>query len=182
MKRRRVLLPFLLVAISALQFPACSDDPVNEPYDEDAIRVLVYRAMYERLPLDTLGCAAMAVAWGDSLEGGLFWPKITKSHSQALMSELARVVPLRIVGMELVALVSQPTGWKVYRTTDKDELAVACFTRDVERIDGTHLVVQCGMQQNYFNYRAFAGCDVAFESGAWRVRSLNLYYSYRRRY
>jgi hypothetical protein len=136
--------------------------------------------MYERLPLDTLGCAAMAVARGDSLEGGLFWPKITNSHSQALMTELAHVVPLRIVGMELVSLVSQPTGWSVYRTTDKDELAVACFTRDVERIDGTHLVVQCGMQQSY-DYRAFAGCDVVFEAGAWQVRSLNVYYS-RRRY
>ena len=62
MKRRRLLLPFLLAVLSSLPFPACSDDQVNEPYDEDAIRVLVYRAMYERLPLDTLGCAAMAVA------------------------------------------------------------------------------------------------------------------------
>lgn len=179
MKRRCLLVAFLLALLSPLSFPACSDDPVNEPYDDDAIRVLVYRAMYERLPLDTLGCGAMAVAQGDSLEGGLFWPKITAPHSQALMTELARVVPLRIVGMELVSPVVEPSGRSVYRTTDKDELAVACFTRTVERIDGTHLVVQCGMQQSYY-FRAFAGCDVAFESRTWRIQALNLYYSNRR--
>lgn len=178
MKRRCLLLPFLLAVLLLPLLSACSDDPLNEPYDEDAIRVLVYRAMYERLPLDTLGCAAMAVARGDSLESGLYWPKITVPHSQALMTELARVVPLRIVGMELVSLVSQPTGSSVYRTTDTDELAVACFTRDVERIDGTHLVLQCGMQHRY-DYRAFGACDVVFEAGGWKVRSLNLYYSNR---
>lgn len=179
MKRRCLLLPFLLAMLSLPLLSACSDDPLNEPYDEDAIRVLVYRAMYERLPLDTLGCAAMAVAHGDSLQEELFWPKITIPHSQALMTELARVVPLRIVGMELVALAAQPSGWSVYRTTDTDELAVACFTGNIERIDGTHLVVQCGMQHRH-NYMAFAGCDIVFESGAWKVRSLNIYYSSRR--
>lgn len=179
MKRRCLLLPFLFAVLSLPLLSACSDDPLNEPYDEDAIRVLVYRAMYERLPLDTLGCAAMAVARGDSLESGLYWPKITVTHSQALMTELARVVPLRIVGMELVAPAAHPSGWSVYRTTDTDELAVACFTKDVERVDGTHLVVQCGMQHRD-NYMAFAGCDVVYESGGWQVRSLNVYYSCRR--
>ncbi len=174
---RQLILSLLLMA--PLILSSCSEDPVNEAYDDDAVRVLVYRAMYEMLPLDTLGCTAMAVGQGDSLQDGFFWPRVLTPHSSSLKQTLASALPLRIVDMHDVSMVSQPDGYPMYRTTDTDEPAVACFTMGIERVDGTHLIVACGMthRENFFAYGA---CDLAFEGGAWQARSMNVYYSYRR--
>ncbi|MFZ1729336.1 MAG: hypothetical protein WBQ23_02495 [Bacteroidota bacterium] len=170
---RMILCLFLPLILSS-----CSDDPVNEPYDDVAIRVLVYRAMYDILPLDTLGCEAMAVALGDSLKDELFWPTVITPHSQQLITDLALALPLRIVAMDEVEMVWQPTGYAIYRTIDTQVPAVACFTASIERVDGTHLIVTCGMRHRD-NYYAYAACDLVFENDGWNARAMNVYYSRR---
>ncbi len=171
--RRLWLAVFLFAAFLA---SACSEDPVAEPYDDNEIRVLVYRALYEQLSLDTLGCAAMAVSRGDSLPAGMLWPTAFTPHSTSLTDRLGTFIPLRIVDIGGVSLVIDPDGREVYRTVDAHEKAVACFTNEIQRFDGTHLGVKCGVRMHPQYHEILTVCDVAHENGAWHVSAVDIYY------
>jgi hypothetical protein len=171
-----------MIGVSALLlsclmvFAACEEEAVNAVYDEDDIRELAYRALYQDLRIDTLDCLAMVVAIGDSLEEGLFWPMLLQGHSDAFLARLADL-PIRVLHMSgVVADTIAAPGWvQGWRTRDTDEAATACFTRSVERIDATHLVLVCGM---FFRStrQAYAACHVMYENGQWKVTFLRYYY------
>lgn len=171
--RKHLLAAFLIVPFFV---PACSDDPVAEPWDDSEIRVLVYRAMYEQWSLDTLGCAALAVAQGDSLPAGMLWPEAYVPHPAVLRDALAGFVPLRVVDMSGIVLSTGSDGKQEYRTTDTDVAAVACFTNGIERFDGTHLGVKCGARLRPWSWEILAVCDLSHENGEWQVSGLDVYY------
>lgn len=184
-KHRTLRLAFggLFVALILFTFSlsGCSDDAMaptvvsDEPFDDTDIRTKVYLALYEELRLDTLGCRAMAVAEGDSLYEGMFWPAVFIEHSPDIRSELAEKVPLRILRMEEVHLTTEPARDPPYATKDTGEPAIAAFTKTIERTGPFTLIVVCGV----FHRRArsaFAACSLEYRGNEWMLQSLNPYY------
>ncbi len=178
--RRRILFVSALLLSCLMALTACEEEAVNTAYDEDDIRERAYRALVSRLSLDTLDCTVMAVTYGDSLSEALFWPQRYEEHPAVLLQRL-QDLPMRVVGIG--ALQKQPTSndLPMWRTLDTDEAAVACFTGEVERVDGTHLLLRCGV---YFKIRrqAYGVCDIVYSGGTWKVRAINFYYLAMTRY
>jgi hypothetical protein len=175
--RRRTLFVSTRLLLFLMALSACEEEAFNVAYDEDDIRELAYRALYQDLRIDTLACAAMAVTIGDSLQDGLFWPVITRSHPDAFLARLDDL-PIRILHMRELADTTDAYGWgQGWRTIDTRELATACFTHSVERINATHLVIVCG--KVFRNYRkAYAACHIRYEDGNRVAGSLSYYYKW----
>jgi hypothetical protein len=173
--RQRIFCVSALLLSCLIALSACEEEAVNVSYDEDAIRELAYRALYQDLRIDTLDCTAMGVTIGDSLDDGLFWPVITRSHPDAFLARLDDL-PIRILHMRELADTMDAYGWgQGWRTIDTQELASACFTHTIERIDAAHLVLVCGMF--FRNYRkAYAAFHIRYEDGHWVPGSLRYYY------
>ncbi len=174
--RRSMICVSALLLFCLMALAACEEEAVNAAYDEDDIRELAYRALYQDLRIDTLDCSAMVVTIGDSLQEGLFWPLVIRGHSDDFLERL-KDLPIRKLHMSgVVADTVAAPGWEQgWRTRDTDEAATACFTRSVERIDAAHLVLVCGM---FFrsSRQAYAACHVMYENGQWKVTSLRYYY------
>ncbi|MCZ7556379.1 MAG: hypothetical protein M5R41_08260 [Bacteroidia bacterium] len=173
--RRRILFVSVRLLSCLLVLTACEEEAMNASYDEDEIRELAYRALYQDLRIDTLDCTAMGVTIGDSLDDGLFWPVVTRSHPDAFLARLDDL-PIRILHMHDLVDTTDAYGWgQGWRTTDTRELASACFTHTIQRIDATHLVIVCGMF--FRNYRkAYAAFHIRYEDGDWVPASLQYYY------
>src|SRR5512145_655941 len=128
--RRRMIGVSALLLSCLMVLAACEEEAVNAVYDEDDIRELAYRALHQDLRIDTLDCTAMAVASGDSLEEGLFWPMAMHDHSDAFLVRL-NDLPIHVLHMSgiVVDTLAAP-GWvQGWRTRGTDEAAAACFTR-----------------------------------------------------
>jgi|GEM_PF-4081422 len=160
--------------LAASLISACGLEPVNAVYDDDDIRELAYRTLFTQLRLDTLDCGVMAVTHGDSLSEGLFWPGICRPHSLSLLKRLGDL-PMRIVAMDDIDKLHVAHGKPVWRSRDSDEIAVACFTGNIERVDETRLLVLCGM---YFTSlcQAYGACDLVYDGSMWKVRALQFYF------
>ncbi len=179
--RIAIVLQTAAVFLCIFATSGCSDEPVtpavisDAPFDESDIRVKVYDALYTELRLDTLGCAAMAVAEGDSLFEGMFWPSIFIAHPPDVPFSLAALVPLRILGMNEVRLSSAQVFDPPYVTDDTEELAIAAFTKTIERTGPFNLVVVCGVMHRWERC-AFGVCNLEYAMDEWNVTSVIPYY------
>lgn len=176
MNRLRTAIPSLLFFF--LVFAACSDDSgtaANQPYDETEIRTKVYISLYNTLQLDTIGYHAIAIAQGDSLRSGFFWPQKFTRHAETVFESLSGALPLRIVGMDEINPPGESVSNVPYLTIDTGEPVIPAFTRTIERMDGTHIVVVCGVYCP-LKMSGYAACNLTYESGEWKVRSLEFYY------
>lgn len=173
MKRHATILSVVLLAVAA----SCSDAVTNEPYDEADVRAKTYAALYATLRLDTLGYAVMAVGEGDSLRDGFHWPALFRRHSASLFERLSGMLPLRIVGMDEVAPERENSSEPPYVTRDTNEPVLPLFTKTVERMDETRLVVVCGVYAPP-RLAAYGACSLAHRDGAWHAESFQFYYRY----
>lgn len=165
--RWSILLLFILVS--------CSDSMVNEPYDELDIRVKAYRALCTTLQLDTLGYDVIMVTEGDSLRDGFHWPAALRVHPAPLIDILGQMLPLRVIGIDAVRSENENGQAPPYITVDTEEPVIPAFTKTVERIDESHLVIVCGV---YLPRRlsAYGACSVAHIQGSWTVTDMQFYY------
>ncbi|MBR9976545.1 MAG: hypothetical protein KFH87_00530 [Bacteroidetes bacterium] len=154
---------------------SCSNGIVNEPYDDADIRARTYQSLYSELRLDTLGYDIMAVAEGDSLERGFFWPASFQRHPDALFDALAAMLPIRIVGMDEVVSVNEASTNPPYVTRDTDEAVIPVFTNGIGRRDETHLTVICGVHLPHV-LSAYGACNLAYADGNWQVTDIQFYY------
>ena len=176
MKNIRPLIPSLCMLV--LSLVSCADDAgtaANQPYDEADIRSKVYTSLYTVLKIDTIGYNVMAIAVGDSLRNDFFWPRRFTPHPEPVLSLLSGMLPLRIVGIDEIDPPGEVIPNEPYRTMDTGEPAMPAFTKAIERMDATHLVVVCGIVCP-LELSAYAACNLAFVNGEWLVESMDFYY------
>jgi hypothetical protein len=88
---------------------------------------------------------------------------------------LAGILPLRIVGIDEVEPAIENGMGPPYVMKDTKVPVIPAFTKTVERIDESHLVVVCGMDIPLL-LSAYGACKVEFAKGVWSVREIQFYY------
>lgn len=172
---------FVILSLFTVALSGCSDEATapavvsDEPFVDSNIRIKVYEALYTELCLDTLGCTAMAVAEGDSLFEGMFWPSVFIAHPPDVRSKLAETVPLRVLSMDEVQVSAAQVLDPPYVTIDTGEPAIAAFTKTIERTGPINLVVVCGVMHRWERC-AFGVCNLKYTMNGWNVQSVIPYY------